>query len=126
MPVFSQKSLKNLAECHETLQKLAKSAILHFDFAVICGHRDEESQELAFQQGKSKKHWPESKHNKTPSLAFDAVPLVDNKVSWAADDFDDFARVMFQCAVLLDIDDKIIWGGEFKTLVDRPHWEVKE
>lgn len=74
MPKLSARSLKNLSQCHPDLQRIAEAAIKEFDFVVICGHRNEKDQNKAFAEGHSKLKWPKSKHNKTPSLAFDACP----------------------------------------------------
>jgi len=74
MPNFSKRSLTNLSQCHPDLQKIAHEAIKEFDFVVICGHRNKADQEEAFRKGASKVHWPNSMHNKKPSLAFDAYP----------------------------------------------------
>lgn len=74
MPKFSKRSLTNLTQCHPNLVLIANEAIQHFDFTVICGHRNEKDQQKAFDDGFSKVRWPHSKHNKVPSLAFDAIP----------------------------------------------------
>lgn len=78
MPKFSARSLKNLSQCHKDLQAIAHEAIKEFDFVVICGHRGKEAQNKAVRDGTSKLAWPKSKHNKTPSLAFDACPYPIN------------------------------------------------
>ncbi len=46
------------------------------DFAIVCGHRDEEAQTQAFLLGNSTKQWPHSSHNMKLSNAFDFVPWV--------------------------------------------------
>lgn len=74
MPRFSKRSLDNLAQCHPDLQKIAHELIKEMDVVVICGHRGQKAQNEAFAKGTSKLRWPNSKHNKTPSLAFDACP----------------------------------------------------
>jgi peptidoglycan LD-endopeptidase CwlK len=87
MPVLSARSLKNLSQCDKRLQKIATEAIKEFDFIVICGHRGEKEQNEAFRRGTSKLKWPKSKHNKTPSLAFDAVPYIKGApggIDWSA------------------------------------------
>jgi peptidoglycan L-alanyl-D-glutamate endopeptidase CwlK len=81
MPNLSKRSLNNLSQCHPDLQKIAHEAIKEFDFVVICGHRGEKAQNEAFAKGTSKVRWPNSKHNKTPSLAFDACPY---PIDWEA------------------------------------------
>lgn len=74
MPSFSKRSLNNLSQCHEDLQKIAHELIKEMDVVVICGHRGEKAQNEAFKKGTSKLRWPKSKHNKTPSLAMDVCP----------------------------------------------------
>lgn len=81
---FSERSLKNLAECHPDLRRIAHELIKEMDVLVIDGHRGEKEQNDAFARGTSKLKWPRSKHNKLPSLAFDAVPLIDGKIDWSA------------------------------------------
>ena len=78
---LSERSLNNLAECHPDLQKIAHEAIKEFDFVVIEGYRGEKEQNEAFAKGFSKLRYPKSKHNKRPSLAFDACP---NPIDWQA------------------------------------------
>jgi peptidoglycan L-alanyl-D-glutamate endopeptidase CwlK len=74
MPEFSQSSLDQLSSCHPDLQTLFSEVIKHFDCKVIEGHRNEEKQNKAFAEGKSKLMWPHGKHNKLPSMAVDVVP----------------------------------------------------
>lgn len=81
MPKFSKRSLKNLSQCHPDLQRIADQLIKEMDVVVICGHRGEKEQNEAFARGTSKLRWPRSKHNKTPSLAFDACPY---PIDWEA------------------------------------------
>jgi peptidoglycan L-alanyl-D-glutamate endopeptidase CwlK len=84
---FSKRSLKNLDQCHPKLQKIAHEAIKEFDFIVICGYRGEKEQNEAFRRGTSKLKFPKSKHNKTPALAFDAVPYIKGApggIDWSA------------------------------------------
>lgn len=76
---LNERSLKNLAQCDDRLMRIAVEARKHFDFTVICGHRGEKEQNEAVRNKTSKLKWPKSKHNKKPSLAFDAVP---NPVDW--------------------------------------------
>ena len=71
---YSKLSLKRMSECHPDLQKIALELIKEMDVTVLCGHRNKADQEKAFNSGASKKHWPNSKHNKTPSLAIDIAP----------------------------------------------------
>lgn len=56
------------------LYRYADWAPKELDLAIICGHRGEAAQNLAFQTKKSKTPWPKSKHNRMPSGAFDFRP----------------------------------------------------
>ena len=68
---FSALSLRRLLECHPDLQAIARELIKEIDVVVLCGHRGEMEQNVAYHDGKSKLRYPHSKHNKTPSLAID-------------------------------------------------------
>jgi len=117
---FSKRSTDNLASCHPDLRKVAHECIKTFDFTVIQGHRGKADQDKAFAEKKSKLKWPNSKHNKTPSLAFDAVPFPldwnDKKA------FDTMGKHMKDAAKKVGV--KIIWGGDFKSFYDGPHFEL--
>jgi peptidoglycan L-alanyl-D-glutamate endopeptidase CwlK len=120
MPTFSKRSLDNLATCHPDLQKVAHEAIKTYDFIVICGHRNKADQDKAVREGKSKARWPTSKHNSTPSLAFDATPV---PLDW--NDIESFKRMgahMKEAAKRVKV--KIRWGGDFKGFFDGPHVEL--
>lgn len=112
---FSPRSLKNLFQCHTDLQRLAYEVRKEMDIEIICGHRNEADQNKAFREGKSKLKWPNSKHNKTPSLAYDACP---NPIDWkniAA--FEKMREITKKCAARLGIKIRLIsW--------DKPHVEL--
>jgi peptidoglycan L-alanyl-D-glutamate endopeptidase CwlK len=79
MAKFSIKSLDQLKTCHQDLQRVALTAIEHFGFSIVEGHRDKEKQHKYFVDGKSRVDWPNGNHNKIPSNAFDFLP---DSVSW--------------------------------------------
>ena len=75
MYYFGKTSKRKLSECDEKLQRIAYVAIKIFGFTVICGYRNKEEQNWAYDNGFSKKKYPKSKHNKKPkSKAFDIIP----------------------------------------------------
>jgi len=82
MPQFSQLSKEKLTTCHSDLQILCKKLIERYDFTVICGHRGEEDQNKAVQEGNSKLQFPNSKHNTIPSLAVDLAPYESTGIDW--------------------------------------------
>ena len=122
MPSFSKRSIDNLDSCHPDLRKVAHEAIKHFDFTVICGHRGKAEQNKAFAEGKSKLKWPDSKHNKTPSMAMDCVPHPLNWQDKAS--FDKMGAVMKEAAKTVGV--KIKWGGDFRDWYDGPHVELAD
>lgn len=120
MPSFSKRSIDNLATCDERLRRVAHEAIKTFDFTVIEGHRGKAAQERAYAEKKSKVRWPNSKHNKSPSLAFDAVPVPldwNDKASFHA-----MAKAMQSAADRVKV--PIRWGGNFTGFFDGPHFEL--
>ena len=133
MPVFSKSSREKLSTCHPDLILVAERAIEYFDFRVLEGFRGEADQNAAVARGVSKTPWPKSKHNKQPSLAFDAVPYpFDNAADWQNyDRFEAMAQVILNSARLLGI--KLRWGGNWRDdyswqvntsgFIDMPHFE---
>lgn len=73
-------STRRLETCHPALQRLIRevdrrlSKHRYLELAVVCGHRGQVEQEQAFRDGNSDKHWPDSRHNTTPSTAVDIAP----------------------------------------------------
>ena len=82
MPTFSAFSVKNLSTCDERLQKVFREVIKTRDCRIICGHRSEADQDIAFASGYSKVKFPNSKHNSSPSLAVDVIPYPFAKEDW--------------------------------------------
>ncbi|MCQ2410617.1 MAG: hypothetical protein MJ053_03780, partial [Elusimicrobiaceae bacterium] len=74
MPTFSRASQLKLASCHADLQTVCRELIKQYDFTVLEGYRDEQTQNKAFAQGTSRLCYPHSAHNKQPSLAVDIAP----------------------------------------------------
>lgn len=81
MYYFGETSKRKLSECDENLQRIACVAINGYGFTVICGHRNKDEQNKAYEQGFSMKKYPNSKHNSKPSKAMDIIP---DKGGWNA------------------------------------------
>lgn len=129
MPTFSSFSRQNLRSCHPSLVLVFEEVIKHFDCRVTCGHRSEEDQMKAYHESRSTKQWPESKHNRVPSMAVDVIPY---PVDW-----EDIERFYHFAGWVKGIaqgkyDIKIRWGGDWdsdtevhdQTFFDLPHYEV--
>ena len=118
--IHGTKSHERLSTCHQDLQQLVLAASEDFDLVVLCGHRGKEEQDDAVKRGTSKLPWPKSRHNTLPSQAVDLAP-------WPID-WEDVRRFDLLGAhvrrVAQNLELTITWGGTWKTLVDRPHFEV--
>ncbi len=79
---FSEESKKELETCHPDLQRLFNAVSLHYNCKITGGYRGKEAQDSYFEDGLSKLKFPDSKHNKQPSLAVDAGPY---PISWPVD-----------------------------------------
>lgn len=82
---FSETSKARLKTCHRDLQTLFAHIIQEVDCTIVCGHREKPEQDKAFAEGKSKLQYPNSKHNKIPSLAVDAAPYIKGQIDWSRD-----------------------------------------
>lgn len=137
MPKFSKRSKDNLATADIKLQQLFNAVIEEFDCTVIYGHRTPEEQFELFKKGREKKDgwWvktgktvtnldgniKKSKHNYYPSKAVDVVPF---PLDWNdIKAFELLAKVVKAKALELNIE--VTWGGDWVSLKDYPHWEIK-
>ena len=115
MPEYNERSEARLKECHEDLQMIFYEVIKYFDCSIICGQRGEKEQNEAFEMGLSQLKYPKSNHNKSPSLAVDAVPY---PVEWNnINRMRLFAGFVLGIASQLKangfIDHDIRWGGDW-------------
>ena len=74
MPTFGTRSKSRLATCDQRLQVLFDKVIELVDITIICGMRNKAEQDEAFSSGHSKVRFPNSRHNKSPSLGCDWAP----------------------------------------------------
>lgn len=101
------------------------------DISLIYGYRDRETQNTMFENGYSKLRFPDSKHNRKPSLAVDLQPyprpLHDNKL-WGA-----LGYLAGRGQIIAHEQGIILrWGGDWDTdgdLTDQDfddlfHWEL--
>ncbi len=129
MPELSQKSLNKLQQCHPDIQRVIFEAIKTIDFTIIEGYRTKEDQDVRFYQGTSRVKWPNSKHNAFPAKAIDIWPwpvprdakgnLDSNSTKW-----NQLAGIILEKADQLGV--KLTWGGNWTSIVDKPHFELKD
>lgn len=126
MPKYrlSVKSWDRLKTCDRRLWGLVFDVLEFMDVIVTCGYRCKEDQEKAFEQGKSKAHFGESKHNAWPSKAVDIVPC--KPINWDAKDprWEIMCNIVEYFAKQKGINIKL--GRDFKNLKDYPHIELVE
>lgn len=125
-------SLAKLGECHPDLQRLVHAVVKRlpapYDLTVLCGWRNKVEQDAAYARGASKLKYPESKHNKVPSLAVDLglYPYEPKDVKAAA------FLAGFVFAVAADLGISVRWGNDWnrngktidETFHDLPHFEL--
>ena len=118
---FSKRSLDNLKGVDERLVKLMEEAlsISSYDFGITEGLRTIEKQKEYVRTGKSQTM--NSYHLK--GKAVDIVVYKDGKVSWKLDYYKEIADLVKKIAKHDGL--KITWGGDWKTLVDGPHFQLE-
>ena len=109
MPRFGKTSKRRLATCDNGLQNLFYEVVTHFDCSILVGHRGEEDQNKAFDEGKSQVLCSKGKHNSNPSTAVDVAPY---PIDW-----DDRERFIyfggFVKGVALEMGIPLRWGGDW-------------
>ncbi|MHA2163593.1 MAG: M15 family peptidase [Candidatus Thorarchaeota archaeon] len=128
MAEFGQKSLKRLETLDRKLVDVLTLAIRIMDFSVLSTHRTMHEQEELYENGFSRKKFPNSKHNTYPSKAVDIAPY---PIDWSEDDrFYVLAGVIRACAHKYGV--KLRWGGDWdgdddlhdQTFMDLGHYEL--
>jgi len=111
MPIYSENSKRLLRGCDDRLNLIFNNVIYWVDIKIICGHRGRQEQTRLFNQGKSKKRYPDSKHNVYPSIAVDFAPY---PIEWK-----DTGRFIFVAGRIFQIADglgiKVRWGGDWDS-----------
>ena len=133
MPRFSKISKERLETCHPDIQAVCNELIKQYDFSVLCGHRGEKEQNQAYRKGTSQVKYPNSAHNKKPSMAVDLAPYKSTipHIDW--EDISAFKELVIRfdtVAKVLKEQGKIksdfVFGADYKTWKDYPHFAIKE
>ena len=114
---YGRTSLERLNEVDERLRRVFMEVGKIWDLRVVCGYRDQATQERMFRDGKSRARWLESPHNYRPAYAVDVWPY---PIVWLDEDR---ARVMagYILGVGRALGVDIVWGGDwYGELYDVP------
>lgn len=124
---FSNASLERLKTCHPDLQAVCLELIKQYDFSVLEGYRGKEAQDAAYKAGNSKVKYPNSAHNKKPSLAVDIAPY---PINW--DNLSRFKEMIYRFDAIAhmlrergEIESEFEYGAFWNTLKDYPHIAIK-
>ena len=137
MPKFGKQSLDRLSTCHPDIQKVMNEAIKHYDFTILFGYRSPQEQFELYKQGRKlvNNKWEKvgatvtnldgitkvSEHNYKPSRAIDIAPY---PIDWNdTNRFKDLAKIVKDAAKTVGV--SIEWGGDWKSFVDLPHYQIK-
>ena len=122
---FSNRSLEKLNSVDPKLKFLAEEVlkISPFDFAITEGLRDRATQNKYFSEGKSKCNGINTLSKHQQGLAIDIIIYDENgKGTWQEKYYCQVAGIFKAIAKQLNIN--IRWGGDFKSIVDMPHFEL--
>lgn len=113
-------SLAKLKGVHPDLVRVIKKAaeITKVEFAVIEGLRTLERQKQLVAAGASKTL--KSRH--LTGHAVDVVPLVDGRIRWDWPLYHKLAPFIKAAARAENV--PIEWGGDWKSFLDGPHWQL--
>lgn len=118
-------SIERLNTVHPDLQVVVNVVAKRFPIYVVTGHRGKEAQNEAYREGNSTLKYPESKHNKKPSLAVDIAPLdEDGSIPWGnINGFYFLAGYAKAVAEMMGIKVRsgADWDGDYRTNDQRFH-----
>lgn len=117
---LNEKSLERLGGVHPLLQSVFREAIeaSPWPFQITQGLRTREEQIKLYEAGKSKTL--NSRH--LTGHAVDIVVYKDGKVTWDFALYEQVARHILAVAKLQDV--KLVWGGDWTSFKDGPHFEL--
>jgi len=99
-------------------------SLIDFGIPKDGGLRTAEQQNALFKAGKSQLDGYVKKSNHQTGNAFDVFAYIDGKASWDKVHLTVVADAIMQAADKLGVG--LTWGGNWKTFVDMPHFELKQ
>lgn len=106
---FGKASMDRLEQIDPRLQEVMHELIKLMDVSIVTGYRSRDEQNEKYEKGLSQVQYPDSKHNKQPSLAVDIAPYPY--------DPEDRERFTYMAGLALGIAHakgiKLRWGGDW-------------
>ena len=151
MPQFGRMSLERLNTCDDRIHDIMLdvlfqlpwtdpvSGITIHDISILCGHRSEEQQDIAYKRGTTQVQWPDSNHNALPSNAADVAPYHPGRphIHWNnITEMEVLSRLVLDCARKRNVGMR--WGGDWdqdgvrvdhdpdERFLDGPHYELTD
>jgi len=114
------RSISRLQDVHSDLVRVVKraAAMSDLDFTVLEGRRSLDRQKTLVKNGASKTL--NSRH--LTGHAVDLAPMIGNTVSWDWPLYHRLAKIIKAAAAAEGV--PLIWGGDWRTFKDGPHWEL--
>ena len=119
---FSSRSKERLKGVNEKLVDVIEASLMEspYDFGITEGLRTIEKQKEYVKAGKSQT----MKSYHLRGKAVDIVVYKDGKVTWDLKYYKEVADVIKSVAKSKGV--RITWGGDWKTLVDGPHFQIED
>lgn len=127
MNQLSKRSLSRLEGVNPLLVAIAVDAVKNspYDFGIpqYGGKRTAEEQRELFDKGKSKADGYNKKSYHQSGNAFDVFGYVGGKATWDRKVLTAIARHI-QKVAMDNYKVKLTWGGDWKSFVDMPHFQI--
>ncbi len=126
MNKFSKRSLSVLSTVDDRLQAIFMEAIeecpIDFGIPSTGGLRTAKMQHELYLDGKSKADGYRLESYHQSGCAIDVYAYVDGKASWEKEHLTIISETVKRVAKRMGV--LIVWGGDWKTFVDMPHYQV--
>lgn len=127
---FGKTSTAKLNEINPVLKDLAIKALskstVDFGIPSTGGKRTAEEQKVLFDKGFSQKDGTIKKSYHQSGNAVDLVPYIDGGFTWANKQaFNEIHKAVTEAWAEMGVKDwTLVWGGDWKTFVDLPHYQL--
>jgi peptidoglycan L-alanyl-D-glutamate endopeptidase CwlK len=118
--VLGPRSIARLQDVHPDLVRVVRraAALSSLDFTVLEGLRTLPRQKQLLAQGATRTL--NSRH--LTGHAVDLAPMIGGTVSWDWPLYNRLAKIVKAAAAHEKV--PIVWGGDWRTFKDGPHWEL--